>query len=166
MYDAQQGSTSGAHIDMSTASGTNKIHGSAYIHRGTDWLNAAPFFYNADPNIPGSDKVPELHRYSRRRHVGRPAHQEQTLRLYRLPAPPRFRSGDRQLAGGRSLWPDRTTAAAAGAGRARQHAISALLPSDDPTADRRHRLPAKSIRSRIGLLNYKLPNGQYLIPIG
>jgi hypothetical protein len=28
MYDAQQGSTSGAHIDMSTASGTNDIHGS------------------------------------------------------------------------------------------------------------------------------------------
>jgi len=32
MYDAQQGSTSGAHIDMSTASGTNAIHGSAYVH--------------------------------------------------------------------------------------------------------------------------------------
>ena len=30
MYDAQQGSTSGAHIDMSTASGTNDIHGSLY----------------------------------------------------------------------------------------------------------------------------------------
>src|ERR1700722_2559617 len=28
MYDAQQGSTSGAHIDMSTASGTNNFHGS------------------------------------------------------------------------------------------------------------------------------------------
>src|SRR3984885_2162131 len=27
MYDAQQGSTSGAHIDMSTTSGTNSIHG-------------------------------------------------------------------------------------------------------------------------------------------
>ncbi|HTC41326.1 MAG TPA: carboxypeptidase-like regulatory domain-containing protein, partial [Candidatus Acidoferrales bacterium] len=41
MYDAQQGSTSGAHIDMSTASGTNAIHGQAYIHRGTNWINAA-----------------------------------------------------------------------------------------------------------------------------
>src|ERR1700731_1056149 len=64
MYDAQQGSTSGAHIDISTASGTNDIHGSAYVPRGTDALTAAPFFYNADPNIPGSDKVPELHRYT------------------------------------------------------------------------------------------------------
>src|SRR5277367_954627 len=64
MYDAQQGSTSGAHIDMSTASGTNNLHGSAYIHRGSDALNAAPFFYNANPNIPDSDKVPGLHRYT------------------------------------------------------------------------------------------------------
>src|SRR5580700_3219355 len=38
MYDAQQGSTSGAHIDMSTTSGTNSIHGTGYVHRGTDWL--------------------------------------------------------------------------------------------------------------------------------
>src|SRR5271168_4407555 len=36
MYDAQQGSTSGAHIDMSTASGTNNVHGNLYVHRGTN----------------------------------------------------------------------------------------------------------------------------------
>jgi hypothetical protein len=64
MYDAQQGSTSGAHIDMSTASGTNSLHGTAYLHRGSDWLNAAPFSYNEDPNIPANQKVPELHRYT------------------------------------------------------------------------------------------------------
>ena len=62
MYDAQQGSTSGAHIDVSTASGTNAIHGTAYIHHGTSWLNAAPFFFKQDPDIPSSDKVPQLHR--------------------------------------------------------------------------------------------------------
>lgn len=64
MYDAEQGSTSGAHIDMSTASGTNSIHGSAYLHRGTDWLNAAPFFDKQDENIPANDKVPQMHRYT------------------------------------------------------------------------------------------------------
>src|ERR1700675_1389488 len=64
MYDAQQGSTSGAHIDMNTSSGTNTIHGGAYVHRGTDWLNAAPFFYKQDNNIPSNEKVPELHRYT------------------------------------------------------------------------------------------------------
>src|SRR6202142_1587914 len=64
MYDAQQGSTSGAHIDMSTASGTNSIHGQLYLHRGTNWLNAAPFFDKQDPNVPSYDKNPELHRYT------------------------------------------------------------------------------------------------------
>ena len=63
MYDAQQGSTSGAHIDMSTASGTNKYHGNLYAHRGTNWINAAPFFFKQDPDIPSFDKVPQLHRY-------------------------------------------------------------------------------------------------------
>ena len=64
MYDAQQGSTSGAHIDMSTTSGTNVYHGSVYFNRGTDWLNAAPFFFNQDSDIPAFDKVPQLHRYT------------------------------------------------------------------------------------------------------
>jgi hypothetical protein len=64
MYDATQGSTSGAHIDMSTASGTNSLHGSAFYHRGTSWLNAAPFFFNQDNDIPANNKVPQLHRYT------------------------------------------------------------------------------------------------------
>ena len=64
MYDAQQGATSGAHIDLSTASGTNVYHGTAYVHRGTDWLNAAPFFFKQDDDIPQNMKVPQLHRYS------------------------------------------------------------------------------------------------------
>jgi hypothetical protein len=66
MYDAQQGSTSGAHIDMSTASGTNAYHGMAYGRRGTNWLNAAPFFFKNDPLIAAFDPKlvnPELHRY-------------------------------------------------------------------------------------------------------
>jgi hypothetical protein len=61
MYDASQGSTSGAHIDLSTTTGTNNIHGGAYYRRGTDWINAAPFFFNQDPDV--VQKVPQLHRY-------------------------------------------------------------------------------------------------------
>src|SRR6202051_168430 len=72
MYDAQQGSTSGAHIDMSTASGTNNIHGTAYAHFGNNALNADPFFYNADPNIPANEKNPGLHRYTAGGAVGVP----------------------------------------------------------------------------------------------
>ncbi|HTD54275.1 MAG TPA: TonB-dependent receptor [Silvibacterium sp.] len=64
MYDAQQGGASGAHIDMSTGSGANAMHGIAYVHRGTNWLNAAPFFFKNNSGIPESDKNPELHRYT------------------------------------------------------------------------------------------------------
>ncbi len=64
MYDAQQGGASGAHIDMSTGSGGNAIHGIAYVHRGTNWINAAPFFFKNNTGIPDSDKNPELHRYT------------------------------------------------------------------------------------------------------
>ncbi len=64
MYDASQGSTSGAHIDLSTTSGTNQIHGTAYLHRGTDAMNAAPFFFNQDGDVPQNMKVPQLHRYT------------------------------------------------------------------------------------------------------
>ena len=66
MYDAEQGSTSGAHIDLSTASGTNTFHGSAYARRGTNAWNAAPFFFKNDPIIASNAALvnPELHRYS------------------------------------------------------------------------------------------------------
>lgn len=64
MYDAQQGSDSGAHIDMSTRSGSNEPHGDVYVHRGTNWINAAPFFFKKDQNIPVADKNPQLHRYT------------------------------------------------------------------------------------------------------
>lgn len=63
MYDAGQGSTSGAHIELNTASGTNNLHGSVYGRRGTDWINAAPFFFKQDGDVPTSLKNPELHRY-------------------------------------------------------------------------------------------------------
>ena len=63
MYDAQQGSTSGAHIDIATGTGTNVYHGNLYGRRGTNWLNAAPFFFKQDQDVPANDKNPELHRY-------------------------------------------------------------------------------------------------------
>jgi hypothetical protein len=72
MYDAQQGSDSGAHIDMSTKSGTNQFHGGVYAHRGTNWINAAPFFFKKDQNIPAADKNPQLHRYTAGGDLGGP----------------------------------------------------------------------------------------------
>jgi hypothetical protein len=46
MYDASQGANSGAHIELTTKSGTNSIHGGAYeYHQSTGW-NANQWFYN------------------------------------------------------------------------------------------------------------------------
>jgi hypothetical protein len=72
MYDAEQGSTSGAHIDLSTASGTNSFHGSAYVHHGTNWVNAAPFFFKQDTDVPENVKNSQLHRYVAGGTVGGP----------------------------------------------------------------------------------------------
>src|ERR1700686_1264285 len=62
MYDASEGSYSGAHISSQTKSGTNGYHGALYEYHQTDAWNAAPFFRNSDPPIPADQKVPTLKR--------------------------------------------------------------------------------------------------------
>src|SRR6202795_1161256 len=157
MYDAQQGSTSGAHIDMSTASGSNTIHGLAYIHRGTDALNAAPFFYNADPNIPGSDKVPELHRYTAGGAFGGPIVKN---KLFGFVSYQHIHDSDAEIGSSRVAVPpgltnDRSPAA-----------LAALVNGNFPSTVNPTVGTAAGDISPIayGLLNYKLPNGQFLIP--
>ncbi len=61
MYDASQGSKAGAHIDVTTRSGTNAFHGGAYEYLQNTIFNAAPFFRNASTAISAHDKVPALH---------------------------------------------------------------------------------------------------------
>ncbi len=62
MFDASQGTTAGAHIDVTTKSGTNQWHGSLYGTLANAALNAAPYFFNQDDSIPANQKVPDLHR--------------------------------------------------------------------------------------------------------
>jgi Carboxypeptidase regulatory-like domain/TonB dependent receptor len=152
MYDAQQGSTSGAHIDMSTISGTNRFHGSAYVHRGTDALNAAPFFFNADPNIPASDKVPELHRYTAGATFGGPIIKD---KLFGFLSFQHTHDSDQEIGLSRVTVPhgltdDRSPAA-----------LAAVSNNDFGTT-----LTGNGDLSpvAVALLQYKLPNGQFLIP--
>jgi Carboxypeptidase regulatory-like domain/TonB dependent receptor len=57
MYDASQGANSGAHIEVSTKSGTNDFHGAAYeYHQQSSW-NDNPWF-NKNAGLP----TPDLHR--------------------------------------------------------------------------------------------------------
>jgi hypothetical protein len=159
MYDAQQGSTSGAHIDMSTASGTNNFHGSAYLHRGTNALNAAPFFYNADPNIPAADKVPQLHRYIAGGELGAPIIKN---KLFAYLGFQHTHNSDQETGSSRVSVPPGLTNDRSAA------ALAALVNGNFPASGTVN--PTVGTASgdispiAYGLLNYKLPNGQYLIP--
>jgi len=68
MYDAQQGATSGAQIDVNTKSGSNAWHGQVYGTRATNFANASPFFYRQDSflytGFPSTLANPELHRWT------------------------------------------------------------------------------------------------------
>ena len=159
MYDAQQGSTSGAHIDMSTASGTNNFHGSAYVHRGTNALNAAPFFYNADPNIPASDKVPQLHRYTAGGELGAPIIKN---KLFAYLGFQHTHNSDQETGSSRVSVPpgltnDRSAAALAALVNGNFPASGTVSPTVGTASGDINPIA-------FGLLNYKLPNGQYLIP--
>ena len=158
MYDAQQGSTSGAHIDMSTASGTNDIHGQLYGHRETSWLNAAPYFYNQDPNIPDSEKVPELHRYTAGGTLGGPIIKN---KLFAFVGYQHVHVSDLEIGTSRTAVPlgltnDRSPAA-----------IAAVTNNDYGTTDIQPVVgtaPGDIDPVSYQLLTAKLKNGQYLFP--
>jgi hypothetical protein len=158
MYDAQQGSTSGAHIDMSTASGTNAIHGRAYVHRGTDWLNAAPFFYNEDPNIPSNEKVPELHRYIAGGTFGGPLIKN---KLFGFVSYQHTHVSDLEIGTSRTAVPPGLTDVRSAS------ALAAVANANWPGSGIQPVVgtaPGDIDAVAFNLLNYKLPNGQYMFP--
>ena len=67
MFDVSQGDTAGAHIDVTTKSGTNAFHGAAFGTLGNKVLNADPFFFKQN-SIP----TPDLHRYDAGAGLGGP----------------------------------------------------------------------------------------------
>ena len=164
MYDAQQGSTSGAHIDMSTASGTNDMHGSLYLHRGTNWLNAAPYFYNADPNIPADEKNPGLHRDVAGGTFGTPIIKN---KLFFYAGYQYTYASDAEIGISRAVVPttltnDRSpTGLSTAANNAAGFGDPTILPVIGTASG-----PAGNDINPIAytLFNYKFPNGQYLIP--
>jgi len=172
MYDAQQGSTSGAHIDMSTASGTNTLHGTASVKRGTNALNAAPFFFNADPNIPADEKNPELHRVELGGTLGGAIIKD---KLFGFISYQHIHSSDQEIGLSRITVPAGLTDDRSPEGLAQvvtTTSVTPWCPNPEPSCQN---FPA-SVNPVVGntpgdispiayaLLNYKLPNGQYLIP--
>jgi hypothetical protein len=59
MYDASMGSASGAHVETTTKSGTNSVHGQVYEYFQNNAFDAAPTFLAANPFFSGA---PPLHR--------------------------------------------------------------------------------------------------------
>jgi hypothetical protein len=156
-YDVQQGSTNGAHIDMSTASGTNVYHGEAHVHRGTNWINAAPFFFNTDPNIPASQKNPELHRVVAGGTLGGPIPKD---KLFGFISYQHIHSSDQEIGLSRMTVPAGLTDDRSAAG------LAAVVNGDFPSTVNPvvGNAPGDINPIAYQLMNYKLPNGQYLIP--
>jgi Carboxypeptidase regulatory-like domain len=59
MYDASQGSKSGAHVELTTKSGTNDFHGQAYEYFQNNAFDATPTFLTPNTFFSGA---PPLHR--------------------------------------------------------------------------------------------------------
>jgi Carboxypeptidase regulatory-like domain len=179
MYDAQQGGSSGAHIDISTASGTNEFHGSAYFHGENNWLNAAPYFFNADPNVPTDEKVPELNRYVEGGTFGGPIKKN---KLFFFISYQNLHDADQEIGISRTTVPpgltnDRSAAALASLANGEFEPASSEFPATtgyvtsvspvvcQSTACEANVLNTGDINPiAYALMNYKLPNGQYLVP--
>jgi Carboxypeptidase regulatory-like domain/TonB dependent receptor len=162
MYDAEQGSTSGAHIDLSTASGTNDIHGQLYGHRGTNWINAAPYFYNEDSNIPPSDKVPSLHRYDAGGTVGFPIIKN---KLFGFLSYQHVHTSDLEIGTSRAAVPFGLTDDRSAAALATVANTDFQIPEDEPLINPVvGTAPGDIDPIAFQLLNAKLPNGNFLIP--
>jgi Carboxypeptidase regulatory-like domain len=164
MYDAQQGQTSGAHVDINTSSGSNAYHGQIYGQRGTNFLNADPFFYKQDVllgTLPASEVDPQLHRWVAGGTLGGPivknklffflgyqhlydADQTGALSQFQVPA---GLSSDRSATGIAAACASYNTATVAGGGKATTCPASTSWNA-----------------ASVALLNAKLSNGDYLIP--
>ncbi len=77
MFDASEGATAGAHLDVTTKSGTNKFHGSIYGLLESGKLDSNPFF-NRQVGLP----TPDLHRYWLGAELGGPVLRKQKLFFY------------------------------------------------------------------------------------
>lgn len=152
MYDASQGANSGAHISVITKSGTDDFHGQIYDYYQTGGWNAAPFFRNSSPAIPAGQKVPALHNQRFGGTFGGPIFHD---KLFFFTSYQGTRIID-QLGGTSNvtvpLHLTDTNRDAAG--------LAAIAQQDNGvTVD-----PTKIDPAALKILNFKLPNGQFLIP--
>jgi hypothetical protein len=158
MYDAQQGATSGAQIDVSTTTGTNHWHGQVYGSFANNALNASPFFFNQQAQLglegtgsfPAYLANPALHRWTTGATVGGPIKKD---KLFFFLAYQHGYFGDQatgisQTTVAPGLTDDRSTAGL-------ESALSSW--AGKPTS-----VTIDPVASAI--MNAKLPNGQFMVP--
>ena len=157
MYDAQQGATSGAQIDVNTSTGTNNWHGQLYGTYANNLMNASPFFFNQAYQLtrqgigvfPQSMVNPWLRRWGTGFTAGGPL---KTNKLFFFAAYQRGVNEDSATGLSEMTVPSGLTDDRSNAGL--ENADLSWGGSGTATID-----PVAS-----ALLNAKLANGQYLIP--
>jgi Carboxypeptidase regulatory-like domain/TonB dependent receptor len=160
MYDATQGNNSGAHISVVTKSGTNAFHGSVWEQFQNSAMNAAPFFYNADPTI--TTKVPFLNRNRFGATAGGPIKKD---KLFYFASYQGVRIADAE-----SSTKDATVPFSLTDDRSAQGVANAINASYFQGCGPGQTPPNPCFQTSqintaaMNLLNAKLPNGHYLIP--
>jgi Carboxypeptidase regulatory-like domain len=159
MYDAQQGATAGAQIDVNTISGTNQFHGQVYGSLANNDLNAAPYFFNQQYQLslrgvgafPQSLVNPYLNRWSTGGAIGGPIKKD---KLFFFVSFQRMSSTDQstglsQMTVPSGLTDDRSVGGLDAAANSWAGSGS-FTKAIDPIA--------------MALMNAKLPDGSFLIP--
>jgi hypothetical protein len=159
MYDAQQGATAGAQIDVNTKTGTNDWHGSLYSGFANNALNAAPFFFNQEYQLskigvgafPESLANPFIQQWDSGFTAGGPLKKNKLFFFigYQFRANRDESTGLTQMTVPSGLSSDRSTAGLEAAYQSYAGCTTCTVTIDSIAA---------------GLLNATLPNGQYLIP--
>lgn len=161
MYDAQQGATAGAQIDVNTKTGTNSWHGGFYGAYANNLMNASPFFFNQSYLLASNDNVgvfphtlvnPWLRRTTAGLTAGGPLKKD---KLFLFVAYQRSVNLDNATGLSALYVPSGLTDDRSDAG----------LQAADATWLASGKTPPSVIDPvAAGILNAKLPNGQYLIP--
>jgi hypothetical protein len=159
MYDAQQGATSGAQIDVNTTTGTNNWHGQLYGTYANNLANASPFFFNQDYQLalqgigvfPQSMVNPWLRRWSSGLTAGGPL---KTNKLFFFVAYQRRVNEDNgtglsEMTVPTGLTDDRSSTGLLNADASWGGSVTSASQIDGVAA---------------ALLQAKLPNGQFMIP--
>jgi hypothetical protein len=169
MYDATEGSYSGAHISLQTRSGTNQFHGQAYEYHQTSAWNAAPFFFNQDPTLSDpkgpthGNTVPYLKRNTFGVTLGGPIRKDKLFFFASY-------QGQRAVDQDSSLSEVKTLAGLTDTGRDATSLANLANAAFNSTCGPGQTPPNPCLTGTdispvaLNIMNLKLPNGQFFIP--